>query len=250
MLQQRYVNFNTCYQELNKFIFMNPEKYGIMDGCQLLIPDVHITIDHADASKIDLAMIGYKQGKWTSLIKQYVDLDKLQSFYKGLKTVTGNTYSFDFNTKEKGNGGCIKSIIVTRNGRKKNKWSRAFIVWRTCQFETKFAADLIMISRILNEAPNSDFNLITFYIPQGYMSAMYMSYLAEPVFNISLDKCVTNNHKFFDRVHSYDKWKQPDYRLCLRSSVAKFQQHYKDLKAGVTPKPITYMDCKLPFTKG
>jgi hypothetical protein len=228
---------------------MNPQ-YGIMDGCQLLVPDVYITLDSMDADEIDIAMIGYKQGKWTSLINQYVDLDQLKSFYKGLETVTGNTYSFDFKTKEKGNGGCIKSIIVTRCGRKKNKWSKAHIIWRTCQFETKFAGDLIMISRILNEAPNCDIKGISFYIPQGYMSAMYMSYLAEYVFDISLDKCVTNNHKFYDRVHSYDKWKEPGHRLCLRASVAKFQIHYKNLAQGIMPKPITYKDCKLPFTKG
>jgi hypothetical protein len=226
---------------------MNPQE-GTMEGCRLLIPDVHITIDHLDANSIDLALIGYKQGKWTSLINQYVNMDKLQAFYKGLETVRGNTYSFDFNTKEKGNGGCIKSIIVTRLSRRK-KWVNAYIVWRTCQFETKFAADLIMISKILSEAPNSDFNKIDFYIPQGYMSAMYMSYLAEYVFNISLDKCVTSGHKFYDRVHSYDKWKDPDHRLCLRAAVAKFQKHYKDLAVGIRPKPITIKDCKLPFTK-
>lgn len=245
MIRQHYKNFNEAFIELNRWILMNPQ-CGVVGPGRLFIDDVFITVDNHLADKIDLGQVGYKTGKWNHLLRNYVDLDKLQSFFKGLTTVPGTTYSFDFKTKEKGNGGCIKSIVVTRKNRK--EWTDVHVFWRTCQFENKFAGDLIMISRILNEAPNMNVQKIYFHIPQGYQSSVYVPYFMEQLFNVKVSD-LKGDCKYYQNIRSQAKWKDPGHRLCLRAATARHQKFYWSLLEGKTPKPIMYNDCKLPFTK-
>ena len=241
---QKYIDFNDCFYGFNRWVLNNPN-CGEMDGCQLQIPDVIIECDSIKADQIDLGKLGYNKAKWSSLLRNYIDLDKLRSFYTGLNEVSGNSYSFDFKTKDNGNGGCIKSLVLTRRGRKKSKWTELHIMWRTCQLETKFAGDLLMISRIINDASNCDIKHIVMHIPQAYMSAMYMSYLYEPAF-FNMMGIPNMDHAFYKRLHSYDKWKDPNYRLCKRASVAKYQQFYRSWKLGHQLPSVTIKDCLLP----
>lgn len=243
MIIQKYIDFNDCYYRFNKWVLLHPSQ-GEIDGCQLQLPSIIIECDSIKADEIDLGKVGYKKAKWKSLLRSYVDMDKLDLFYEGLTKVTGNSYSFDFKSKSNGNGGCIKSLVVTRRGRKKSKWTELHVMWRTCQLETKFAGDLIMISRVIQDAPNCDIKHIVFHIPQAYMSAMYVSYLVEGVFNLPLESFKPQDHKFYERIRSYDKWKDSSYRLCKRASVAKYQLHYHNLKKGLY-EPVRLPDCTL-----
>lgn len=239
-----YKDFNECFIELNRYILTHPE-IGEKGAGRVLINNMFVELESTKADRIDLGMVGYKKNKWDHLLRTYVDLEKLQNFYKGLTAVAGTTYSFDFKIKESGNGGCIKSIVFTRINRK--EWSEAHVIWRTCQFENKFAADLILIARILNEAPNANIKKIYFHIPQGYQSSIYVSYLMEHVFNITEEDLP--DHPYCKSIKAQAKWKNPEHRLCLRATTARSQNFYRKLLRGEKIDKVMYKHCKLPFTK-
>lgn len=240
----KYKDFNECFVELNRFILKNPH-IGEKGAGRVLINNMHIELESTLADKIDLGVIGYKKNKWDHLLRSYVEIDKLKKFYEGLTTVAGTTYSFDFKIKDSGNGGCIKSIVVTRTNRK--EWTEAHVFWRTCQFENKFAGDLIMISRILNEAPKMNLKKIYFHIPQGYQSSIYVSYVMEHAFGVT-EKDLPD-HPYCKSIKAQAKWKDPNHRLCLRATTARSQKFYRQLLNGEKIEKVMYKHCKLPFTK-
>lgn len=246
MIDRHYKDFYDCYINFNREILLNPE-LGTMNS-SLYLDDIHIEVDSYNADKLDLGQIGYKKGKWSHLLRSYVDMDELKAFYEGLKTVSGTTYSFSFKSKKSGNGGCIKNIVFTRY---KNRWVNCHVFWRTIQLENKFMADLMMINRIIEAAPNTEIEKVYFHIPQAFQSSVYVIYFMEHLYGITfkdIEKLIKKrNHPYHRQIVSHKKWTDPNHRLCLRATTARYQKFIFDIKAGKKPEPVTIKDCKLPL---
>lgn len=256
MISRHYKDFHDCYINFNKEVLLNPD-LGTLNS-SLYLDDIHIEIDSYNADKLDLSLIGYKKGKWPHLLRSYVDMDELKDFYEGLKTISGTTYAFSFKSKKSGNGGCIKNVVFTRV---KNRWTGCHVFWRTIQLENKFMADLMMINRVIEAAPNTDIQKVFFHIPQAFQSSVYAIYFMEHLYGISFkdieDKLKYNetaskkqkvkNYKYWEHILSHKKWTDPSHRLCLRATTARYQKFIFDIKAGKMPTPVTKKDCQLPL---
>lgn len=225
MLQLHYKDFNKAFIGLNQYLYKDDRIEGIQPA-KYMITDVRVDVDSIDCSKIDIAKLGYKKGKWSHLLSHYFDVDrfrKLQETMSGAKKDT-ITYQCDNSL----GGGCIQSITFTRNNGKE-PWNKVFIHWKVCQIETKWGMDLIYINKVINALPNVKLDQITLTFCKIFHNPLSIVFLIDTVFGCEFPKPNSKRPKD-KRYLSLDKWRQEDSRYLNFSSFARTQKAYKIAK--------------------
>jgi hypothetical protein len=217
MLIREYQNFDELFLKLNQEIILNPEEcMDYTQNIQGFMEDLIITC-HGHGCTLDLGDFGYKVGKWGHLLRSYIDYPQLLEFREKLQTISGMSYTYYFNRKKATNGSCLIAVVMTRPKRK-GPWKHMKIMYRVCELQKKFAADLVLINRFIEELPQEccEIDEITFHMSQAYLSGMFINGYFE-YFKVDrkiIEKSkhpwhrtlTSNFNRFFkspDQIHSY-----------------------------------------------
>lgn len=240
-------NLKEAYLEMNRRFLLYPDQMvDFMENTRAVKEDLIIKVKNPDATGIDLGQLGYKKGKWSHLLRTYMDMDKFNKFLVLSTKTKGVSLGFDFNRKETGNGSCMREVIITRCSRKKG-WTKAKIIWRATEIQKRWAADLILVHRLLEAIPNANFQEVTFYIASAYQSGMYSIPLVEPLFNVDWDKIIPEEHPYW-KILNYrrQKYYQPDSPRQKLSPAIIMQEVERCHREGIPLEPVTLEDCLLP----
>lgn len=241
MLIIKCKDFSEAYEAINRHFIDNPELSILYGSKNIGKSPLLIELNSINADKIDLGVIGYKSGKWPHLLNSYVDLERLKNFYRGLNTST-SSLTYNFKDKDHGNGGCLRSITFIRKNKK--EFNEIHVMWRTCQLETKFAADLILISKIIEQAPNTKATKIYFHMAEAFQSARYTAYIMEMAFGRKVQD-LPEGVPFYKKLKGEQSWMNPESELCKRGSIARYQKRYWEWLAGVKFEKVTIKECEL-----
>lgn len=243
MLSLEYRDFNEAYYGVNRLILKKPEVLDYRNATMGGVNNVFITCKKTTCDKIDLGATGYKSGKWTHLVGTYLGPDKIEELKVLGEGVSGLSVGFDFLRKTTGNGACMLGIVLSREKRRA-PWTRVTITWRTTELQRRWAADLILIHRMLELIPNTEFDEIDLYMVSAYQSAMYIIPLLEPVFKVDPEELDTEHPYTNMIVHRRKKYflvdESPHKMLASGDRMVKL---YKNYEEGIVPKSITVEDC-------
>jgi hypothetical protein len=241
----KFKDFNEAYFKLNKMILEDPEYIQYLNTTMGGIDQLKLTIKSPLCDKIDLGILGYKQQKWTHLIRTYLGEDKVQELQTLGLDIGGLSVGFDFLRKTSHNGACMREIILNRQKRKK-PWDSITIVWRTTELQRRWAADLILISRIIELIPNTDFKTINLYMVSAYQSAMYIIPFVEKVFGVRIEDLDPDHFYTKVIITREEKYYKPEKSPhSLLASGDRLVQIYKDIKKGKKFPRLGYEHCIL-----
>ncbi len=245
MLKLEYKDFNEAYYETNRLLLQKPELIDYRNATMSCIDNVFITCETTKCDEIDLGAMGYTKGKWSHLIRTYLGPGKVEELKQLGTKVSGLSVGFDFLRKTSGNGACMLSIVLGREKRK-TPWTKATVIWRTTELQRRWAADLILIHRMLELVPNAKFGVVDLYMASAYQSAMYIIPLLKPIFHIE-PETLDPEHPYTDMIlvrrgKYYQAEENPHRMLASGERMIKL---YKDYERGIVPKSITVRDCKL-----
>lgn len=239
MLTLEYQDFNEAFFHLNRLILKKPELIDSVNITMGLINGVHITVKSSQCNKIDLGALGYKYQKWTHLISTYLGSKKIEELKSLGTNIGGLSVGFDFLRKDTHNGACMREIILSREKRGK-PWDRVTIVWRTTELQRRWAADLILIHKMLELIPNTNFKSIELYMVSAYQSAMYIIPFVDSVFGMRISELDPNNKYTKVIITREQKYFIPDTSPhSLLASGDRLVTLYKRLKAGYGLPRIT-----------
>lgn len=245
MLFRRYKDFNEAYLGLNQEILSNPTLIEYLNTTMGGIDNLSLEVESSKCDQIDLGALGYKPNKWDHLVKTYLGPDKLEELKHLGENCGGLSVGFDFLRKTTHNGACMREIIISRHKRGR-PWDTITIVWRTTELQRRWAADLILISRMMELIPNSDFKKIQLQMATAYQSAMYIIPLVTPVFGMRIEDLDPNHFYTKVIITREKKYYIPD--TCphnMLSSGEKVVELYKAYQRGDKLPKITYKECKL-----
>lgn len=176
-----FSDFSELFHEILNLIINRPWEFHEKNtGTNLYLKPMILKTNSCDLD-LNLGDFDYSLVKMKYLVNKYIDIDQLIKFHEKLKNSSGTslTYYFKMNKPKQGtttdNGPCLLNIVLTRETRK-NKWTRCFINYRTTEINRRFAADLILFNKIINELP-SCCDLKEFYLilPKSYVNLRYLS---------------------------------------------------------------------------
>ena len=244
-LDLEYSDFNQAYYELNRMILLNPHLVQYLNTTMGSIDGIEIECKTSKCDEIDLGALGYKQGKWNHLVNTYLGKDKIYEL-RSLGTQTkGLSVGFDFKRKSTGNGSCMREIILSRTKRGK-PWETITVIWRSTELQRRWAADLILLARIIELIPNSKFTKIKLYLTTCYQSAMYIIPLVEPIFGLKIADLDPNH--FYTKViitREAKYYKPESSPHTLLASGDRIVDLYKQYERGEKLPSIMYKDCTL-----
>lgn len=218
MLIRYFKDFDDMFLNLNKEMIQNPKDTMLYtQNIQGFQEDLVLTCNSPKCT-LNLGNFGYKKGKWGHLLRSYIDYPQLLEFRHKLQTISGMSYTYYFNQhKTAKNGSCLIAAVITRPKRK-GPWTHLKVLYRTCELQKKFAADLVMMNVFLKELPPEvcEIDEITFHMSSAYLSGMFINGYFE---YFGVDRAVieksnhpwhrslnSNYHRFFespDQLHSY-----------------------------------------------
>ena len=231
----KYKNFNELLIGINNLVLSRTNEFVFkQSGPNGYIVPLVIECDSFYYS-FDLGNLSYTSNKFSKLIKTYIDPSTLLNFKSKLCKSSSTTLTFYFNQEKKkqgsttDNGPCILSIVFTRDTRR-DKWSKANVMYRTTEVNRRFAADLLMLNRFFTELPDCcEIDKVRFFIPQAYVSGSIISAYLN-VFNFEyedLDEDIPL-HNFI--IKFYDRCLSDPNNLSTYKSVLRVQRKYFGLK--------------------
>lgn len=246
LITRHYKNFNDAFLGINRDIMKKPRMFiNALNTTMGMVKPMMINCETSQCDQIDLGALGYKPGKWSHLVKTYLGPEKIEELKHLGENCGGLSVGFDFLRKTTHNGACMREIIISRHKRKK-PWDTINVFWRTTELQRRWAADLILISRIMELIPNSDFKEIHLWLPTSYQSAMYIIPLVTPVFGMRIEDLDPNHFYTKVIITREKKYYIPD--TCphnMLSSGEKVVELYKAYQRGDKLPKITYKECKL-----
>lgn len=238
-----YQDFNEAFYEFNRKVLTEPivEYLNTTMGG---MSQVMVKVKSSKCDKIDLGKLGYSPRKWDHLIKNYLGSDKIDELKNMGVGVSGLSTGMDFLRKTIGNGACMREIVINREKRKK-PWTSITVIWRTTELQRRWAADLILIHRMMELIPNSEFKEINLYMVSAYQSAMYIIPFMESIFGIKREQlAVSSYHKVITtREDKYFKPEVSPHKML--DSGERLVELYKEIKAGKVLDSLTVRDLKL-----
>lgn len=246
MFEFYYKDFNTLYSKLNQEILLNPKLMKEFSGTMGLLYPIHIKTPSTKCDRIDLGSIGYTAGKWSNLLSTYLGpdrhvLNKIKSLDIG--QISGLSISIDFHRKTIGNGACILSLTLARKKRSK-PWSEAFITFRSSETHNKLPVDLILISKLLDVVPDSNFEGVNLVLLQPFQNAMSVQPMAKFLWGIDLYGIKTSgvHRKYIDAIIDKQERYYDDRNSTVKQTSAgkRAIKLYRDYEDNV----------KLPSIKG
>lgn len=177
--QLSYPTLQAAWEGFNEYMLLNEKqilKNGAYHGTQLMIYDTYITINKAWVDpEFDFGhTLGYKMKKWTTLVKNYVDIDYLDLLRAEIsvrerKKSTSYNYAFHFSNKYGSGKDCLLSIVFTRVP--KEPYPRALFSVRVSEITTRLLWDLLLVQRICEYiyGPNTPVE-IRLFLPVAYIT--------------------------------------------------------------------------------
>lgn len=229
MLVRKYQNLTEMFMELNREIISKPSQMlDYVHGILGYIDNVVLASKSCDFD-FDLSKVGYKVGKWSHLLRTYVDYEELIEFHKKLEDSTALSLTYYFKQKKANNGSCLIAIVVSRNDRKK-KWTKVNVLYRTTEVQRRFAADLTLVQSFIKELPSCcEINRIIFYFPQMYISAKVLNGYFN-LFGIPMESLDKSNEWVKTMIRDYELNYVPGSRITTYQSIARMQK----LRLGLT----------------
>lgn len=253
MIRLEYADFDDLFYELNQDILLSPSKYiSKMSGSNGKVPFMVIELDSWECN-LDLADMFYTKNKFCKLIETYINRETLEQFKSKLDTSKATALTFYFNqVKPKkgsasGNGPCLLSIVLTRIKRT-DKWNEATISYRTTELNRRFAADLVLFNRFINELPDCcDIEKVNMVIPGSYVSGMVMAGQLK-LFGVGREDIETEEpfHRALQK--KLDGVLQPDRELSPYKAMARIQNAVNG-RSSYKPIPIEELSINEYFKK-
>lgn len=229
MIHLQYADFDDLFFELNQDILLSPSKYiSKMSGSNGKVPFMVIELDSWECD-LDLADMFYTKNKFNKLLESYLDKETWLQFKDKLGTTKSTACTLYFKQSKpkrgsaSGNGPCLLSIVLTRIKRT-DKWNEATISYRTTELNRRFAADLVLFNRIMDELPSCcDIEKVNMVIPGSYVSGMVMAGQLN-LFGVERKDIETQEpfHKALQK--KLDGVLQPDHKLSPYKAMARIQR--------------------------
>lgn len=242
-----FEDFNEAYFEFNRLVFTDPVEHVhdifiAMAGFKNLVIETKST----NCDKIDLGAVGYRSGKWGHLLNRYLGKEKLHELRHFGTDVTGISVSFDFKRHNHGNGGCLLTMVLSRE-KHKGPWTEATFTWRSVHIDKKWPADLILIHKMLKRIPNTDIKKVTMIFHYGYVALAYAHPIAKNVIGVDpeilrgkVDPFSKSYIMFLDN-YMYELKKK-----ALATGIRAYEL-FQDYENGIIPEPIYEKDLRLPY---
>lgn len=171
-----YNSFTDLFLLLNRDIILHPEEYvGSVQGATAYIRPLLLSSSSAEFN-FNISELNYGKNKFNRLRNTYISQEAFIEFKEKFKKQKGSSCTFYFNqTKKKqgttsDNGPCLIAMVFTRDNRK-SEWNTVDVIYRSTQLNRIFCADLLLISKFLEEIPGGvGINKIRFYIPNPWQS--------------------------------------------------------------------------------
>jgi hypothetical protein len=229
--------------QLNRYILEHPEVTD-MRSTMALMENVIVEVKSSKCDQIDLGAIGYKHQKWTSLVRTYLGPLKIKELTTVGVGTSGLSCGFDFQRKKSHNGSCLREVIVSRPKRKGYPWTTVTVFWRTAELQRRWAADLVLIHRMIELIPNCKPERIILVMATAQHTAAYITPVIEPVLGLKFDK-LNAAHPYIKTVlkmkKTYYDIGAPKWCKLLSRSIALHQMYQR----GERPKPLMVSDCEL-----
>lgn len=231
----KYKDFDDLFINLNYEILSDPDKYIFYhSGANGYIGPLVIQVEEPNFA-FDLGRLSYTPNKFSKLVTTYININTLHEFKEKLKNSSATTITFYFNqSKPKigsatSNGPCILSIVLTRRSRK-DIWTAANVMYRTTEVNRRFAADLLMLNRFVNELPECcDIKEVRIFIPQAYISAHIISAYLK-VFGFSYEELDDGIRFHKSIINFYDRYLIDSNKLHNYKAIQRVQKAYFGLK--------------------
>lgn len=245
----KYKTFTDAFYKLNRWILRNSEKLDYCTSTMSHLGNFCVETTSDSCEGIDLAKLGYGTGKWGHLIRSYLKEGKVDELRTLGTNVSGLSCGFDFSRKTEGNGACIRELILTRENRK-GPWTGITIIWRTAELQKKWAADLILMNKIIEIIPNTNIQKFNLVFASAYQHTMYTVPLVDTVFGVDwkhIDPKVSSHAR--DLVKSKQNYfnihEKKRTKRMLATGERMFEFYKKQKLGGYTPKPVTWKDVSL-----
>jgi hypothetical protein len=223
MILKKYKDFNEAFFKFNQYIFDDPDNIVDTQPAKYMVRDIRLEVSSLKCDKIDLGHLGYKKGKFRHLLSHYYNeerFNELKTIMAGNKKDTA-TYVCD----NKLGGGCLQNITFSRlNG--KEPWDMVTIHWKVVQLETKWAADLLYIYKIIEKLPNIKLNNIIMHFDKAFHNPLSIVFLCDAVFGCKFPKNNSKRNKD-KKILALEKWRIPKVRYLNFASFARNQKAYK-----------------------
>ena len=173
-----YKDFDDLYYNLSRLPLLEEDKYGyylVNCGASTYLSNVVISASSFDCH-LDMSDFNYTRMKWTVLTNKYLDEEQYMLLKKKLVESTTRTLTFNFKIHTTGKDACLVALVFERDYLGK-PWTTVNVYYRVTEVFKKFAIDLILINRILNDVSNCEIKNVVFHIPLAFFSTSKTSFL-------------------------------------------------------------------------
>ena len=128
-----------------------------------------------------MSLLNYTKVKWSTLLGKYIDLGEYLHFKEMVRQSTKKSITFYFKVHDYKQPACLISMVLTRLNHTK-PWKEMKVHYRSTEIFKKFAVDLILFNRLveeLNNECNCEINKITLFIPLLFYRADFLAELLD-----------------------------------------------------------------------
>lgn len=184
MVYLRYQDLDELYHNFSRLPFYGRDEYGddLVDVTDTTtwMQDVVLEVGSHHCS-LDMSLLNYTIMKWSTLLGKYIDLEEYLEFKERVKTGTKKSITFNFKIHQYDKPACLISMVLTRLNHSK-PWRELKIHYRSTEIFKKFAVDLILFNRLVEELNNEcgcRIDKITLFIPLLFYRADFLAELLE-----------------------------------------------------------------------
>lgn len=177
-----------------------------------------LTLEAADLPSWELSDWGYGKGKEKQLYRNYINEEEFSRVLSVLKRRSGNKYtSVAVNLRgapkdSRSQGWCMLSLVISRN----KDWHSIEVQYRTTEAILKFAADVWLLRKLLEERFEIEPDVCRFRFANCALSGAYFPYLVDKLDLVDLLKYAFKHDEEFSLRTT---------RFLLKSSYKQDQFH-------------------------
>lgn len=223
MLFLEYKDFDDLYFNFSRLPLLEEDKYGYYFfncGASTYLSPVIISTPSFNCH-LDMSDFNYTRMKWTVLVNKYLDQEQYELLKKKLAESTTRTLTFNFKIHTTGKDACLVALVFERDIIGK-PWTTVNVYYRVTEVFKKFAIDLILLNRILNDVPNCEIKEIIFHIPLAFFSIFILSELIGN--NFELEEFNKDNFATNKIHHMWNKYYGEGHEPSNYHSIARKQK--------------------------
>lgn len=180
----KYQDLDDLYDNFSRLPFYKRGEFGeeLVDVTDTTtwMHDVILEAGSHECS-LDMSLLNYTKVKWSTLLGKYIDLEEYLHFKEMVRKSTKKSITFNFKIHEYNRPACLISMVLVRLNHNK-PWDEMKVHYRSTEIFKKFAVDLILFNRLVEEL-NSDcdckISKITLFIPLLFYRADFLAELLD-----------------------------------------------------------------------